>query len=78
MGTVDLNDEDLEDYVSVPVLQELAKNFIRSFGAMMASVGYEKSWLKCQMDQWKRNRKLQLQSRKTTVADAPLMNAAEI
>lgn len=45
-GMVDAADADLEDYVSITVLQDMAKGFIQKIGDSMRMIGYEKKWLK--------------------------------
>ena len=52
-GTVDMAKPDLEDYVSINVLQDLAKNFIQQFGKTMQAIGYEDSWIKLQQSEQK-------------------------
>ena len=42
----DAADADLEDYVSITVLQDMAKGFIQKIGDSMRVIGYEKKWLK--------------------------------
>ena len=49
MGSVDLTDKELDDYVSIQVVQEFAKSFIRSLEKMMKAIGYEETWINCQI-----------------------------
>lgn len=51
MGSIDLTDKELDDYVSIHVIQEFAKSFIRSVGKMMKAIGYEDSWINCKVQE---------------------------